>query len=172
MKRFFGCVLVAAGIALIFSVNAVAAGGSVKIGFFDLQSAISQSETGRKFVDQMKKEEESLNGVLEQKGRTFIAAKDEYEKKKDAMDEKAKSRKEKELGDMYTELQKLRSESNAKLNEQASAAKGPILKKVHDITEKIGRGEKYDFIIEKTVLYFEGSEKDDLTKRIAAELDK
>jgi len=67
---------------------------------------------------------------------------------------------------------RLRSESNAKLNEQASAAKGPILKKVHDITEKIGRGEKYDFIIEKTVLYFEGSEKDDLTKRIAAELDK
>jgi outer membrane protein len=172
MKRFFGCVLVAACISLAFSVNAVAAGGSLKIGFFDLQTAITQSETGRKFFDEMKKQEENLSSTLDQKGRAFMTAKDEYEKKKDVMDEKARGRKEKELSEMYTELQKMRSESNAKLNEQASAARAPILKKVHDIVEKIGKDDKYDFIFEKTVLYYEGNDKEDLTKRVAAELDK
>jgi Skp family chaperone for outer membrane proteins len=172
MKRFFGCVLVAAGVILAFSVNAVAAGGSMKIGFFDLQAAIMQSDTGKKFLEEMKKEEESLNSAREQKGRTFMTAKDEYEKKKDVMDEKARNRKEKELSEMYTEVQKMRSESSSKLNEQASAARAPILKKVRDVASRIGRDEKYDFIIEKSVLYFEGNDKEDLTKRIASELDK
>ena len=162
----------AAGIALAFSVNAVAAGGSLKIGFFDLQAAITQSETGKKFLEDMKKEEENLNSALEQKSHTFMTAKDEYEKKKEAMDEKAKGRKEKELSEMYAELQKMRSESNAKLNEMAGAARAPILKKVHDIAAKIGRDDKYDFILEKSVLYFEANDKEDLTKRVAAELDK
>ena len=38
---------VAAGITLVFSVNAIAAGG-LKIGYFDLQTAMTQSETGKK----------------------------------------------------------------------------------------------------------------------------
>ncbi|MGA7495014.1 MAG: OmpH family outer membrane protein [Syntrophobacteraceae bacterium] len=172
MKRFFGCVLVAAGITLAFSVNAVAAGGSLKIGFFDLQAAIIQSDTGKKFLEEMKKEETNLNSALEQKGSAFMTAKDEYDKKKNVMDEKARGRKEKELSDMYTELQKMRSESSTKFKEQASAARAPILKKVRDVAKKIGRDEKYDFIIEKSSLYFEGNEKDDLTKRVSAELDK
>ncbi len=172
MRRFFGCVLVAACITLALFVNAVAAGSSLKIGFIDLQTAITQSETGRKFVDEMKKEEENLGSALEQKGKAFVAAKDEYEKKRDVMDEKTRGRKEKELADMYSEVQKMRSESNAKLNEQANAAKAPILRRVHDITDKIGRDEKYDFIFEKSSLIFVGNEKEDLTRRIAAELDK
>jgi outer membrane protein len=172
MNRFFGCVLVAAGITFAFSVNAVAAGGSLKIGFFDLQEAIMQSDTGKKFNEEMKKEEANLSSAVEQKTRAFVAAKNEYEKQRDVMDQKARSRKEKELSDMYTELQKMRSESSAKLNEQVSAARAPIFQKVRDVAKKIGRDEKYDFIIEKSVLYFEGNEKEDLTKRIAVELDK
>jgi len=42
MKRFFGFVLVVAGITLAFSVNAVAAGGGLKIGFFDMKEEIMQ----------------------------------------------------------------------------------------------------------------------------------
>jgi outer membrane protein len=171
MKRFIGCVMVAAGITLALSVNAVGAGG-MKIGYFDLQTALSQSDTGKKFQEDMKKEEETMSNALEAKLRVFVTAKDEYEKKKDVMDEKAKSRKEKELGDMYTELQKMRSESQTKFQEQLSAARAPILKKVRDVVSKIGKDEKYDFIIEKSALYFEGNEKEDLTKRVSTELDK
>jgi Skp family chaperone for outer membrane proteins len=101
-----------------------------------------------------------------------VTAKDEYEKKKDGMDVKARTNKEKELSEMYAELQKIRSESSSKLNEEASAARAPILKKVREVANKIGKEGNYDFIIEKGVLYFTGNDKDDLTKRIASELDK
>lgn len=172
MKRFFGCVLVVAGITLAFSVSAIGAGGSLKIGYFDLQAALSQSDTGKKFQEEMKKEEDNLSSVLDQKKRALITARDEYEKKKDVMDEKAKSRKEKEIGEMYTEWQKMASESQAKFSEQLTAGRAPILKKVRDVVSKIGRDDKYDFIIEKSALWFESNEKEDLTKRVSAELDK
>ena len=52
------------------------------------------------------------------------------------MDEKARTRKEKELTDMYTEVQKMRSESSAKFNEQELPPGLPIVKKVHDIAPR------------------------------------
>jgi outer membrane protein len=172
MKRFWGCVVMAVCVSLAVCVNAIAAGGSLKIGYFDIQAAVGQSEVGRKVLEDLKKEEEKLGSALEQKGRAFMTLKDEYDKKKDVMDEKAKSKKEKELTDMYGELQKMRTESTSKFNEERNAATAPLLKKVKDIADKIGKDEKYDFIFEKAALYFAGSEKDDLTKRISAELDK
>ncbi|MGO9314065.1 MAG: OmpH family outer membrane protein [Syntrophobacteraceae bacterium] len=172
MKRFLGNVLVAAAITLVFSVNAFAAGGGLKIGYFDLQAAITQSTTGKKFLDEMKKEEDRLGSELQDKARAFTTAKDEYEKKRDVMDEKTRVRKEKELTEMYTEVQKLRSDSTARFNEQATAARAPILKRVNEIATKIGKDDKYDFIFEKSALYYAGNLNDDLTKRISAELDK
>jgi len=172
MNRILGFILMTACISAALCVNAIAAGGSLKIGYFDIQAAIGQSEAGKKALEDLKKEEEKLGGALEQKGRAFMTAKDEYDKKKDVMDEKARSRKEKELADMYNELQKMRSDSTAKFNEQKNAATAPILKRVGEIATKIGKDEKYDFIFEKAVLYFTGSDTNDLTKRISAELDK
>ncbi len=172
MKRFYESVLLAIGVVLIFSANALAAGGSVKIGFFDLQAAITQSETGKRFLEDMKKKEEGLSASMEEKGRSFVSLKDDYEKKKDVMDEKTRSRKEKELTELYAEVQKLRAESNSKLQEEVTAARAPIIKRVYDIANRIGRDDKYDFIVEKSVLYFVGNDKDDLTKRITSELDK
>ena len=50
---------------------------------------------------------------MQEKARAFTTAKDDYDKKRDVMDEKTRSRKEKELTEMYTEVQKMRSESNS-----------------------------------------------------------
>ncbi len=97
MKRFFGCVLVVAGITLAFSVNAVAAGGSLRLVILISSVAIAQSQWGKRISDDLKKEHEKLAGTLEQKKRAFVTAKDDYEKKKEAMDGKARDRKEKEL---------------------------------------------------------------------------
>jgi outer membrane protein len=170
MKKFvvYGAVVIV--VALMFCVNAIAAGP--KIGCFDLQAAISNSEDGKKLLDQLKAEEERLGGVLQQKASDFMKVKDEYEKKKDSMDEKTRNRKEKELTDMYSELQKLRNESQAKFNEEKSQGMQPMLKKVRDIANKVGREDKFDYIFEKNAIYYLGNEKEDLTKRITSELDK
>lgn len=171
MKKYFGWLLVAAGIIMGLSINANAAGGSPKIGYFDANGAAMQSQWGKKIVDDIKKEQDRLSGELDTKGKVFKAAKSEYDKKKDVMDEKAKSRKQKELQDLATELEKMASESSQKFNQDSNLARKPLFDKMTEIVNRIGKEDKYDFILEKGALHY-ASDKDDLTKRVATELDK
>jgi Skp family chaperone for outer membrane proteins len=159
------------GVAVVFCVNAIAAGGTLKIGYVDVTGAATQSQWGKKVTEDLKKEQERLGSAVEQKKQAFVAARDDYEKKKDAMDEKARARKQKELQDMYAELEKLATESSTKWNDQAKAVREPIFKKIMEIANKIAKDDKYDFIIEKSALLV-GNDKDDITLRVVSELDK
>jgi len=171
MTRLFGFVLLAVGVALAFCVNDVAAAGSVKIGYVDVTGAASQSQWGKKVTEDLKKEQEKLGSAVEVKKQAFVTAREEYEKKKDVMDEKARSRKQKELQEMYSELERLANDSSAKWNDEAKAVRDPIFKKIMEIANKIAKDEKYDFILEKSALIV-GDEKSDITQRVVAELDK
>lgn len=171
MKKCFAWTLLAAGIIFGLTVNGFAASSNPKIGYFDANSVAAQSLWGKKVIEDLKREQERLSNALDEKGKTFKAAKDEYDKKRDVMDEKTRNRKQKELQDMAMELEKLANESSQKFNKDAADAKAPLFEKIGEIVRKIGKDEKYDFIFEKGSLHF-ASEKDDLTKRIISELDK
>lgn len=171
MKKLFCLVALATGVIFGFSGNSFAASGSMKIGYVDMTAAAAQSTWGKRVMDDLRREQERLSGELDQKGKTFKAAKDEYDKKRDVMDEKAKSKKQKELQEMAGELEKMASESSQRFNKQAADARTPLFQKISEIVQKIGRDEKYDFVFEKSSLPF-ANERDDLTKRVTTELDK
>ncbi len=170
MRKFRGWVL-ATAIIFGLSTSAFAAGGSLKLGYFDANGVAMQSQWGKKIIDDLKKEQERLSSELDEKGKAFKTAKDEYDKKRDVMDEKAKTKKQKELQDMAGELEKLASDSSAKFNKHAGEVKAPLFQKISEIVNKIARDDKYDYIFEKGSLHY-ASDKDDLTKRIVSELDK
>lgn len=171
MNKYFRPVLFAT--ALIFGLSAVsfAAGGSPKIGYIDTNGAAMQSNWGKRVVDDIKREQEKLAADLDNKGKAFKAAKDEYDKKRDVMDEKAKTRKQKELQEMAAELEKAASEASQQFNKDAAEKRGPIGDKIREIVQKIGRDDKYDFILERSAVVF-ATDKDDITRRVASELDK
>ncbi len=170
MKRLLGFVALATVVIFGLSMNASAASGP-KIGFVDIQGAILQSNWGKRVADNLKKEQEKLSSELDQKGQSFKAAQEEFSKKSSLMDEKARARKQKELQDMAAELQKALSESNQRLNADRAQALRPIQDKIGEIMRKVAADDKYDFIIEKGALVY-GNSKDDLTRRLASELDK
>jgi outer membrane protein len=165
-QRFAGWVLFVFGSLIVLSTTAIAA-GTPKIGVVDAIGAIQQSQWGRQASEELKKIAEKMDADLDQRQKTFGGAREEFDKKKDVLDAKSKSKKEKELVDMQQEGQKFLMESKGKLNELQAA----LAKKVHDIVEKIGRDDKYDLIFEKTSVVY-SSDKDDITKRVATELDK
>ena len=166
-KKNLGQVLLAMLAILIFSTTATFAAGTAKIGIVDAVGALQQSQWGKAAADELKKVAEKMDADLDQKGKAFAGAKDEFDKKQGVLDAKTKTKKEQELRDMQQEGQKLLMDSKGKLNDlQASLAK-----KVHDVVEKIGKDEKYDLILEKTSTVF-FNEKDDITKQVAKELDK
>ncbi|MCE5335427.1 MAG: OmpH family outer membrane protein [Desulfobacteraceae bacterium] len=171
MKKYSGWILLIAGLMLGLSTNAFAASGSLKVGYFDANQAMVQSQWGKKVVDELKREHERVNNELEEKGKTYKAARDEYEKKRDVMDDKARNRKQKELQDMAVEMEKLANDATQKYNKRAQEVRAPLYQKVSEIVTRIGKDEKYDYILERGSLHF-ANERDDLTKKIVAELDK
>ena len=144
-----------------------------RIGYFEMATVLQQSKWGKQSNDEFKAQGEKIKGDVDQKAKAFKAAKEEFDKKKDVMDEKTKAKKIKELQDMQQEGEKLLMESNARLNKLSNELTSPIIDKILEIVRRIGRDDKYDFIMEreKSGLVFV-NEKEDLTKRIIEELDK
>jgi outer membrane protein len=166
-NKMLGWVVLTLGLSVMISATTTWAAGNPKIGIVDAVGALQQSSWGRAATDELKKMAEKMDADLDQKQKTFTGASEEFTKKKDVMDQKSRSKKEQELRDLQQEGQKFLMESKGKLND----LQGALAKKVHDVVEKIGKDDKYDFIFEKTSLVY-ASDKDDITKRVAAELDK
>jgi outer membrane protein len=166
-KRNLGWLLLALGSIVLFSTATTWAAGSPKIGVVDAVGALQQSQWGKASTEELKKQAEKLDADLDQKQKAFAGAREEFDKKKGVLDEKSKNKKEQELRDMQQEGQKFLMESKGKLNDLQAA----LAKKVHDVVEKFAKEEKYDFVFEKTGLVYT-SDKDDITKQVAKELDK
>ena len=165
--KHVGSMLVTVSAIILFSAASSAVAASPKIGVVDAVGALQQSQWGRQATEEMKKEAEKLDAELDQKQKAFAGKREEFEKKQSVLDAKSKTQKEQELRDMQQEGQKFLMDSKGKLNELQAI----LAKKVHEVVEKVARDEKYDFVFEKTSLVYSSS-KDDITKRVATELDK
>ena len=167
MKKFLGLVALATGLVFGLSANGIAASGSLKLGWVDINMAAQQSQWGKRLLEDMKRERDRLNSEFEQKSKDYTAAKEDFEKQRAVMDEKNRARKQKELQDKGTEIQKFMADAQQKENQM----RAPLTQKISEVMNKIAREDKYDYIFEKSTLLF-GTDKEDLTKRVITELDK
>jgi outer membrane protein len=166
-----------AGFVLLTMVFMIAASTSTataaKIGYFDIQTVLQQSQWGKRSNEEFKRQSEQIKMEVDEKAKAFRAAREEFEKKKDILDEKARARKLKELQEMQVEGERLLAESNSRLNKLSGELSGPLVEKILEIVRKIGKDDKYDYIFEREkagIVW--GMDKDDLTKKITDELDR
>jgi outer membrane protein len=170
MRRFGRLILFVAAFSLALSPAAWAAG---KVGYFEMQRVLSESKWGKKSADDFKRQQDVIKADVEAKGKAFKTAREEFDKKKDVMDDKAKAKKIKELTDMQAEGEKLLNDANQKMTKLSQDLRGPLVDKIIEIVRKIGRDEKYDMIFEReTAGLVHANEKDDLTKQVIDEVDK
>lgn len=169
-KVFVRFLLLFSGFSMICTASALAAG---KIGYFDMPVVLQESKWGKKTAEDFKRQQETIKADVDVKAKAFKAAKEEFDKKKDVMDDKAKGKKIKELQDMQAEGEKILMESNAKLNKLTQDLRGPLVDKIIEIVKKIGKDSDYDYIFERETagLVF-ATDKDNVTRRVIEELDK
>lgn len=163
-------------VILMLSFVALAASPALaapKTGYFDLQVVLQTSKWGKQSNEEFKVQGEKIKQEVDEKAKTFKSARDEFEKKRDVMDEKARTKRLKELQEMQNEGEKLIIESNAKLSKLSQELSAPLVEKILEIVKRIGKEEKYDYIFErdKGGIVF-ATEKEDLTQRIIDELNK
>ena len=173
-KRVAGGILLVLGLLVASIPGAWAAGSSSsKFGYFDLQTVLDQSKFGKQAREDFKREKDKIKSEMDEKATKYKTAKEELDKKKTVMDESAKNKKNKEIQEMQQSGEKFLMESNAKLNKLSSELMAPIVDKVLEIVKKMGKDDKYDYIIEVGkggIVY--ANDKDDLTKKVIEELDK
>jgi outer membrane protein len=163
-------VLLVVCLALVMTGSAIAAG---KVGFFDFQIVLEKSKAGMSAQDEIKREMDKLKTEFEDRTKAYKPAIEDFEKKKSSMDEATKSKKIKELEPMRAEIQKAVMELQGRAEKLRNDLGKPIGDKVTDIVKKIGKDDKYDFILEvnkSSAVYFNDSF--DLTNRVIQEMDK
>ncbi|ROQ92232.1 OmpH family outer membrane protein [Desulfosoma caldarium] len=153
--------------------NPSARGADVKIGYFDLQAVLDRSQWGQEVKKEFNTKKAQLEADVQAKAKEFQEVKESFEKQLKMMDEKSKKQKAQELRQMQMEGEKLLMESNAELNRLSQQLTKPLIDKIMDIVQTIGKKGKYDFIFEaqKAGLAY-ANEKSDLTQTIIKELDK
>jgi outer membrane protein len=161
-------VLVAVLTVVVVAGTSLAA--SPKIGYFDLQTILDQSKAGQDAKEEFKRERTRLQTEMEEKGKAFRTSKDDLEKKKSAMDDSARSRK---MAELQAEAEKYAMETQNKLGKLSNDLMSPIVDKALEIVRRMGKDDKYDYIIEvgKGGIVW-ATEKDDLTKKVLQELDR
>jgi outer membrane protein len=167
VKRWSAVVAILA--VVVFAGTSLAA-GTPKFGYFDLQTILDQSKAGQTAKEDFKREKERLKTEMDDKAKQLRSAKEDLDKKKSAMDETAKNKK---MAEIQSEAEKFAMESQNKLGKLSNDLMSPIVDKALEIVRRIGKDEKYDYIIEvgKGGIVW-ATEKDDLTKRVLQELDK
>lgn len=161
-----GSILVLLAVCLVMGMPSLAA---AKTGYFDFQLVLDKSRTGQAAQEEYKRETERYRTDIEDKARQFKSLKEEADKKKGGADEATK----KKMDGLKVDVEKLTMEAQGKTAKLNNDLMKPIIDRVMDLVKKIGRDDKYDFIIEVNkggIVYF--NEKDDLTNRLVQELDK
>jgi len=146
---------------------------SPKIGYFDYQTIIESSKWGKKAMGELERKQKSLKGQVDQKAEEFKRMREELEKKRTMLDEKALGSKLQQLQRLRREGERTLVESSAELRKLESQLSAPITKKIVEIVQSIAKREKYDYIFEQRMSgIFYANPGEDLTSRIIKELDR
>lgn len=144
MKKYYAVVLLA-----IFALP-VAAQEKVKIGFIDIQKAITTSEAGKrakeKFAAQLKKAEEDL--LKEKQGVERM--KSDLEKKGLLLKEEERRNLEREFQRRYMGYQRSTRDFQEELRQREGEMTAEILKDLEGIVTGIGKKEKFTLILERS----------------------
>ena len=170
--RAFLWVFLALATIFAFSNTARAADKIPKLGYYNPMEVAQQSVWGKKIVEQLKDEDKRASTELEGKSKPFRDAKEDWEKKRDVMDEKARTKRARELAEMQESLQKQYMEAKSKFEKMEQDLRAPFVAKMKEVLQKVAKADGYDYIMDKSMLGYSGPEKDDLTKRLIAEVDK
>lgn len=158
--------------ALCF-VGTASADSGLKIGYVDIQKALSSCSEGKdaqkKYEDEVGRLQEKLNA----KKADFEKLQQNYHKQKSSLSDKARAEKEDELVSREKELKRTFQDSQETLRKRNSQLVGELMKKMRTVVEHYGKNNGYSLVLEKSspmVLYADGSA--DITDEVIEKFDE
>ena len=141
-------------VALALSPALALAQEKIKIGFIDLQRAISESTAGKKakarFEAQVKKAETDL---LKEK-QELERLRSDLDKKGPLLKDEERRNLEADLQRRYVQYQRTMGDHQQDLRQKEGEMTGDILKELQQIVTEIGKAEKFTLIFERSQLLY------------------
>ncbi|MDO8700326.1 MAG: OmpH family outer membrane protein [Deltaproteobacteria bacterium] len=149
---------------MLFSTLAVAQ-DRVKIGFIDVQRAISESESGKRargrFQAQVKKAETDL---LKEK-QELERLKSEFDKKSPLLKDDERRNHEVDLQKRAVNYQRAMGDLQQELRLKEGEMTGDILKDLEKIVTEVGKAEKFTLILERSQILY-SDQAIDITNKV------
>ncbi len=150
-----------------------ASAADLKVGFVDMQKALASSKTGVAAQKQYETEVKEAQLKLDVKKSEYEKLQQEFSKKKDSLNDKARAQREEELISMEKELKRSFQDTQDVLRRRHSQLVGDLVKKIKVVVEEVGKAEGYTVIIEKnspSILFTDG--ETDISEEVVEKFNK
>jgi outer membrane protein len=135
-------------------VSAVGAQERVKIGFIDIQRAISDSNAGKKAKDRFQAQVKKAEAELLKEKTELERLKTDLDKKGPLMKEEERRNLESDLQRRYVNYQRTMTDQQQELRQKEGTLTQDILKELEKIVNEIGKSEKFTLILERNQILY------------------
>jgi outer membrane protein len=137
----------------------------IKIGYIDLQRAISESEAGKKAKDNFQSEVKRVESDLLKEKQEIERIKGELDKKGALLREEERSNLEREFQRRYNGYQRTMRDSQEELRQREGELTTRILKDLQAVVAEVGKSEKFTLIMERSQMLY-SDQAIDITSRV------
>lgn len=134
-------------VMLLVGFSAMAA--EMKLSIVDMQTVIDGTKEGKRIKDALNKEKAERDVTLESKRKDLKKLEDEFGQKQQVWTQSVREQKQKELQELYAEVQKYYLESGKNLEQKYANASKDIIKRIQSVIQKMATDRGYDFVLEK-----------------------
>jgi len=126
----------------------------VKIGFIDIQRAISESTAGKRAKDKFQSQVKKAEADLLKEKQELERLKSDLDKKGPLMKEEERRSLEADLQRRYVNYQRTMGDQQQDLRQKEGALTADILKELEKIVNEVGKTEKFTLILERNQILY------------------
>lgn len=159
-------------IAIVMFVLPLGAMAQSKLAHMNSQEIIVEMQEYKDAVTSLQNREKGYQDELTRISEEFQKKYQEYVAQADSLPRNIAERREKELSDMQQRAQEFQQEAQQAMQQAQQDAMNPILQKVSDAVQAIGKAEGYTYVIDlaNSSVTYVGTDAIDITAKIKAQL--
>lgn len=143
-----------------------------KFGKVNTQTIMQSLPEISKVNGELQAEQKTYENELKNMQDELTRQNDAYEKAKSTMSASQQETKEQELQTLYQKIQQTYQDNSQALQKKQQELMQPILTKVRTAIENVGKTGGYTFIFEEGVAVYNGTNVEDVTAKVQAEIGK
>ncbi len=157
----------------IFSYSLALSADNFKVGVFDMQTIIDESNAGKKAKDTLQKLSNSMQKQVTDLKEEAEALEEEIRNQASVLSKDKREEKIRSLRIMENDFNYLKKKFTSEIQSKEREMTAKLNKDIIQIVKKMGKDGKFDIVIEKReagIVYF--NEKCDITEKIIKEYDR